>query len=477
VAVCDGRNNILSIDVIMPVLGMAQDTGKILRWLKSPGEQVKKGEPLIEVETDKAIAEIEAPGDGVLEYITANEGDEVPVAAVIARILAPEETRQSNPNKLAGGVVQVIADQFIERGDSALSTTGTLDAEKIRASPVARRLAEEQGIDLRQIQSEGGRIEKTDVLTYLDKIKQTKAETPLRRVLASPKARRILMERGINPNIVSGSGPEGAILTTDVVATLRAAEKYMAEEPFQPDQAMCESSVGAIWRVMAERTTQSWQSAPHFYLMREVNASQLIVWRESLQSEKLGQVTYTDLLVMVVTEGLRRHPRINASWKDGQIALFQNINIGVAVATENGLVVPVIHNADHMGLREITVERERLVQQARSGRLHLDEIGQGTFTLSNLGMLGVDVFNAVINPPQAAILAIGRIAERVVPLNGQPAIQPMMTLSLSCDHRVVDGSLGAMFLKSVAEMIEQPLKLLSGLRTSFSQKTQAKFPT
>jgi pyruvate dehydrogenase E2 component (dihydrolipoamide acetyltransferase) len=228
---------------------------------------------------------------------------------------------------------------------------------------------------------------------------------------------------------------------------------------------------------MAERTTQSWQSTPHFYLMREVNASQLVVWRESLQSENLGQVTYTDLLVMIVTEGLRRHPRINASWKDGQIVLFQNINIGVAVATENGLVVPVIHHTDHMGLREITEEREHLVQQARSGRLHLDDIGQGTFTLSNLGMLGVDVFNAIINPPQAVILAVGRIAERVVPLNGQPAIQPMMTLSLSCDHRVVDGSLGAMFLNSVAEMIEQPLKLLSGSRTSFSPMSQDKFPT
>lgn len=467
----------MSIDVIMPVLGMAQETGKIVRWLKSPGEQVKKGEPLIEVETDKAVAEIEAPGDGILEQITANEGDEVPVATVIAKILALEEMGQSNRSMPAVGVVKAITAPLIERAGSALSTTGPWDAGKVRASPVARRLAEEQGVDLRQIQSEGGRVEKADVLTYLDKIKQKNTETPQRRVLASPKARRILMERGINPDIVPGSGPEGAILTADVVATFIAAEKDAAEEPFQPDQAMSESSVGATWRIMAERTTQSWQSTPHFYLMREVNASQLVVWRESLQSENLGQVTYTDLLVMIVTEGLRRHPRINASWKDGQIVLFQNINIGVAVATENGLVVPVIHHTDHMGLREITEEREHLVQQARSGRLHLDDIGQGTFTLSNLGMLGVDVFNAIINPPQAVILAVGRIAERVVPLNGQPAIQPMMTLSLSCDHRVVDGSLGAMFLNSVAEMIEQPLKLLSGSRTSFSPMSQDKFPT
>ena len=204
---------------------------------------------------------------------------------------------------------------------------------------------------------------------------------------------------------------------------------------------------------MAERTTESWTSVPHFFLVREVNASKLMPGA-SAPPAGVESVTYTDLLVAIVAESLRAHPRLNASWANGTIVTNEEINIGIAVATENGLVVPVIHQADDLSLRGIARQRTDLVARAQAGALRLRDLQDGTFTISNLGMYGVDAFNAIINPPQAAILAVGRIAERVMPVNGQPAVQPMMTLTLSCDHRVVDGARGARFLDHLAHLIE-----------------------
>jgi pyruvate dehydrogenase E2 component (dihydrolipoamide acetyltransferase) len=214
-----------------------------------------------------------------------------------------------------------------------------------------------------------------------------------------------------------------------------------------------------MWRVMAERVTQAWTTIPHFYLLREVNAARLIAWREEAQ-KRAHNLTYTDLLVKLTAAALRAHPRVNASWKDGGIALNPDINIGLAVAVDDGLIVPVIHRADQLGLSELAARRAELVAKAQAGKLPLADLSGGTFTLSNLGMYGVDAFNAIVNPPQAAILAVSRIADRVAPVNGQPAVQPMMTLSLSCDHRVVDGARGAQFLQTLAEQIEEPMRLL-----------------
>jgi pyruvate dehydrogenase E2 component (dihydrolipoamide acetyltransferase) len=211
---------------------------------------------------------------------------------------------------------------------------------------------------------------------------------------------------------------------------------------------------------MAERITQSWTSAPHFYLLREVNASRLIAWRSLSKEHTAKRITYTDLLVKVVAAALRQHPQANAAWNQGKIILNDEINIGLAVAVEAGLIVPVIHQADQLSLSQIADRRDQLVALAQDGRLGLEDLQGGTFTISNLGMYGVDIFNAVLNPPQAAILAVGRIIERVVPTNGQPAIQPMMMLSVSYDHRVIDGARGAQFLETLANLIEEPLILL-----------------
>jgi pyruvate dehydrogenase E2 component (dihydrolipoamide acetyltransferase) len=210
---------------------------------------------------------------------------------------------------------------------------------------------------------------------------------------------------------------------------------------------------------MAERMTQSWTTAPHFYLVREVNASRLISWRDRAKKQIPG-ITFTDLLVKLVAAAIAQHPRVNVSWKDGTIAQHPDINIGLAVALDDELGVPVIHRADTLSLAEIAARRADSASRAQAGKLRPADIQGGTFTISNLGMYGVDAFNAIVNPPQAAILAVGRIVDRVVAIDRQPAVQPTVVLTLSCDHRAIDGARGAHFVGTLAELMEEPLTLI-----------------
>ena len=431
----------MATNVIMPALGISQDTGKILRWLKAEGQTVTQGEPLLEIETDKAAVELETPASGILANVTAHEGDEIPVAQVIAVILAPGESVPPRPAR----VEQVSAPV----AGAAAPTAPT------SATPVAMRMAQEHGIDLQLVKPQGGRIEKADVLAYLESHKPA----PAGRIAASPKARRLAAERGLDLAAIKGSGPDGAIQAADVLAVALRTLR----EPALPVAAVAmpsELPVSTVWRIMVERITQCWTTVPHFYLLREVNASELIAWRNKANNRSETKITFTDLLTRIVAAALAKHRRVNAMWSEGKIYLNEQIHVGLAVAVEQGLVVPVIHDADKLNVAEIAARRQDLATRAQAGKLRPEDITGGTFTLSNLGMYGVDAFNAIVNPPQAAILAVGRIAERVVPVNGQPGVQPMMTLSLSCDHRVVDGARGAQFLQTVAEWIEEPLALL-----------------
>ncbi|HEY5058221.1 MAG TPA: dihydrolipoamide acetyltransferase family protein [Gaiellaceae bacterium] len=370
-------------EVIMPALGMAQETGKVVRWLKAEGDAVAKGEPLLEIETDKVTVEIEAPTAGTLAGVSASAGDEVPVGHAIAFVLAA--------------------------GESAAE----LPAAAVPAAPATG----------------GGN------------------GAARRRRLASPKARRMAGERGIDLDALAGSGPGGAVVAADV--------EQGAAVPVAP------AAVSTAWRVMAERTTASWQSTPHFYLRRAVDASRLQSWREAVRArEDGGRVTHTDLLVKLAAEALRRHPRVNSTWYDGTVVPSERINISIAVATDNALVVPVIHDADRLELAAIAARRIELVAAARDGRLRPDDVAGGTFTVSNLGMYGVDSFDAIVNAPQAAILAVGRIANRIVPDGDRPVVRPVLELSVSFDHRVVDGARGAEFLDSLAVLIEEPAGLV-----------------
>jgi pyruvate dehydrogenase E2 component (dihydrolipoamide acetyltransferase) len=377
-------------------------------------------------------------------------------------ILAPGEQPANAPAAPSAAAAAVTA--------PATNGAATSGGAAGGVSPLARRIAAERGIDLESIPTNGRRVQKADVIAYLDQRDVAAPDAPsptapsdaplavgeraARLLPASPKARRLARERGVDLAQASGSGPNAAVITRDVLAF---APRAASAQP----TATASSALHPVWRIMAERTTQSWQQIPHFFLLREINASRMIAWREQARRQRAVNITYTDLLVMAVAHTLRAHPRVNASWRDGGIIQHPDINVALAVAADYGLVTPVIHRADTLDLGSIAERRTELVQRAQSGRQRTDDLAGGTFTISNLGMYGVDAFNAIVPAPQAAILAVGRIVERVVPLHGVPAVQPMMALSLSCDHRVIDGARGAEFLGALADLLEEPLALLS----------------
>jgi pyruvate dehydrogenase E2 component (dihydrolipoamide acetyltransferase) len=446
----------MATSVIMPALEMTQESGRLVLWLKREGESVAKGEPLMEIETDKVTIEIEAPATGILSGVLVKENDEVPVGQTIAWILAPgEKVPASSPLDSHSGRASTVA----ARGDGKSKTTEAPSNIALEVSPLARNIADEHGIDLALVKSSGKRIEKVDVLAYINATRQAAPQpvsvsSSVRLAPASPKARRLASERGIDIITVKGSGPDGAVLVADV--PLEAVTVSLAGNLETPS---------TVWRVMAERMTASWTTVPHFYLIRDVDASNLIEWRTRIASmvEKRSGIrpTYTDFLVKLIGFTLREHPRVNAAWANGNIQFNNDVNVGIAAAIDDGLIVPVIRHADTSSISEIAIQRKDLIERAQNRRLRPVDISDGTFTLSNLGMYNVDVFNAIVNTPQAAILAVGRIAERVVPVNGQPVIRSMMTVSLSCDHRVVDGARAAQFLDDLANLIEEPLGMLS----------------
>jgi pyruvate dehydrogenase E2 component (dihydrolipoyllysine-residue acetyltransferase) len=384
----------MPISIVMPALEMAQETGKLISWLKKEGQEVAKGEPLLEVETDKAVMEVEAPGDGILAGIKVQEGDIVPVGQTIAWLVAPGEKPP----------LEAVSTPSVARATAQPTRTAAAPVQV--AEPVA---------------AGGGRI--------------------------SPKARRMAREYNVDLGKVRGTGPDGAITTDDVLA---AVEPQTAAAPASGPAG---EALSPVARLMAERTTQSWTTAPHFYLSRDVDATALNAIRTRLEKERGVKLSHTDLLVALVSRVLIKHPRLNGSWTGSAVQNNREVNVGVAAAVKDGVVSVVIPNADKASLAEISGQLREKAERARAGRLHPADIAGATFTISNLGMYGVDSFHAIITPPQAAILAVGRIADRVVAVNGQPEVRPIMTLTLSCDHRVVDGAQAALFLKDVAETI------------------------
>lgn len=456
-------------EVIMPALGMAQETGTLLTWHKRQGDPVNKGELLMTVATDKTDVEIEAPASGILQGVILKEGEEAPVGQTIAWLLAPGETLPGvQPTSAATPAATAPTPAPVAAAQPAAPALVPLPA-----TPVAARMAAEHGVDLRAVKASGERIQKEDILAYL--AEQEKAKSPVvangaGKVLASPKARRLAAEEGLDLKTITGTGPDGAVIAADVLAAaqVKPAEPQsvpvvapITHAPTLPISQTADAiPMSRPWRIMAQRLQQSWTTVPHFYLERDVNASALGQWRKALQARSSAKITYTDLMVKVVATALRKHDRLNASWQNEQIIANHEINVGLAVAVEDGLLVPVVHGADRLGLADIAGRRMALVEKAQVGKLAPADLANGTFTISNLGMFGVERFNAIVNPPQAAILAVGAIVERVVPLNGQPAVQPMMTLTLSCDHRIVDGARAAQFLQTLVGYLEDPLSIL-----------------
>jgi pyruvate dehydrogenase E2 component (dihydrolipoamide acetyltransferase) len=401
----------MAFSVVMPALEMAQETGKLIAWRKKEGDRVSKGEPLLEIETDKAVVEVEAPADGILAGVKASEGSDIPVGQTIAWIVAPGEQPPADTASVA----------------PAARATSQPKSEPPQAAP-------------------------------------TRSALPSAAVSAkiSPKARRLAKELGVDIAALHGSGPGGEILASDVQAAATSPA------PATPHSTLKDSGTTevptSLGRIMAERTTQSWTTVPHFFVTRDVDATTLNHYRERIvnevESTKKIRVTHTDLLVAMVSRVLLKHPRLNASWSAEGIRLHNHVNMGVAIAVNDGVVAAVIHNAHTASLPEIAIQRRDVAERARAGKLRPADIADATFTISNLGMYGVHQFSAVITAPQAAILAVGGITDRVVAVEGKPAVRPMMTLTVSCDHRVVDGARAAMFLSDLAQALSDPAKFL-----------------
>ena len=398
----------MAVSVVMPALEMAQESGKLLSWLKKEGEHVRKGEMLLEVETDKAVVEVEASSDGILAGITAQPGDVIPVGHTIAWLVQPGEL------------------------PPASTSAQTLSARRTDASPVAAA-----------------------------GVAASEPSTPAA-VRISPKARRLAKDHDVDLNQVRGSGPGGEILADDILAAakqVRLKPDTTAPVRLKPDTASesATETLTTIGRLMAERTTQSWTTVPHFFVTRDVDAGALKAARDAMlpavEKSHAVKITFTDLIVRAAAGTLKRHPRLNASWTGDRIVVHSEINIALAMAVENAVVTAVIPHADAMPVADIAVRRRDLVQRANVGRLRPEDVGGGTFTISNLGMYDVDAFTAIIVPPQAAILAVGAVVDRVVAIDGKAVVRPMMTVTLSCDHRVVDGARAAEFLRDLVSAL------------------------
>ncbi|MEO8256967.1 MAG: dihydrolipoamide acetyltransferase family protein [Acidobacteriota bacterium] len=409
----------MALSIVMPALEMAQETGKLVSWKKNEGDHVAKGEMLLEVETDKAVVEIEAQGAGILGGVTAKVGDVVPVGQTIAWLLQPGE-------KPPAATAPAQTGRTMDKAPAAAAAAPAPAAEVASSGPA--------------------RI--------------------------SPKARRLAKELGVDVSRLRGSGPDGEIVADDVQAAAKSVSAApaaaapsapaAASRPAPASAAGPGEALSSIGRLMAERTTQSWTTVPHFFVTREVDGSALVAVRARLGPaiERTGGVklTYTDLLAALVGHVLQQHPRMNASWIDNGIKANPEVKIGLAMAVNDGVVVAVVNHAAAGDLGAIAVQRRDLTERARTGKLTPGDISGATFTISNLGMYHVDQFTAIIVPPQAGILAVGAMTDRVVPMPGAlipVGVKPMLTLTLSCDHRVVDGARGAAFLHDVVEAIQQ----------------------
>ncbi|NIS79744.1 MAG: 2-oxo acid dehydrogenase subunit E2 [Anaerolineales bacterium] len=450
----------MATEVIMPKFGMAQEEGQVIQWFIEEGKAVEEGEPLLEVMTDKVSMEVEAPASGILQAVSAHPDDIVPVARVIAYIVAegeewtpPEEPVE--PVKEVEAPMPVAAAPIPEQPISVIAT------------PVAQRLAAERGVDLRMIDGSGphGRITRQDVETQLTKkLDRDEAPTPAPtpdKVRATPAARRLARELGVRLQSILGSGPRGRVQAADVKSFLTRP----AVEVFAPRREEQIVPLTGMRRIIAERMSQSFQSAPHisFTLHADVTQAEALRSKANQRLSKRGgpKVSLTAILVRVVAWALTEHPWMNASLQEDGIHLLPNVHIGVATALEEGLIVPVVRDADRKGLAQITEELNDLTNRAREGELVPDEVIGGSFTISNLGMFGIEDFTAILNPPETGILAVGTIVRQPIALESDEiVIRPRISLTLSADHRVVDGVVGARFLADVKAAIEEPHMLL-----------------
>jgi pyruvate dehydrogenase E2 component (dihydrolipoamide acetyltransferase) len=439
----------LAKEVIMPKFGFTQEESEILEWMKHEGEKVEKGDPIALVSTDKLSMEIEATESGILSGVKFKVGDKVPVTTTIAYILQPgealpmESSNESTGNKKPSSP---IAEKSIEP-----------DAH---ITPVAERMLKEKGIEPAQIKGSGPyrSITQKDVEDYL------KTSSSLRgKVNAVPVARRLSKQLKVDITQVKGSGPQGRIQSEDV--------RKASSQPHAVPVSMVSPEPGAkviplvgMRRTIAMTMQRSMQEAPHITLQVDVDMHEAEAFHKlanEMNSNTGVKISLTAIIAKATSWALTRHPYLNSRLEDENILLLTSINMGIAVALEDGLIVPVIQNAQHKSIVDIALEIKELSSRARENRMRQQDLIGGTFTISNLGMYGIDCFTAIINPPQTGILAVGRMQNRFLPdENNLPSLRPIMTLTLSADHRVVDGVIAAKFMNDVRVCLEHPEILL-----------------
>jgi pyruvate dehydrogenase E2 component (dihydrolipoamide acetyltransferase) len=421
----------MATEVKLPRLGQGMESGTIVKWLKSEGDKVEKGEALYELDTDKVTQEVEAEASGVLLKIAISEG-EVEVGRTIAVIGEQGEKVEVEPSEPAGNgsAGQEVADDAQQEGSPARAR----EDERERGRRASAGDMGEQVTEIRQPSGDnGGRIK------------------------ASPLARRIARERGIDLSAVAGTGPDGRVVAEDVERTAASGAPVAMPAQAQPVEGVEVQQLSSMRKTIARRLTEAWQ-APVFQLSVTVDMARALELRKRLVELNDDGVkpTISDLLTKVSASALMRHRAVNALYKGDAVELYPTANIGIAVAVPNGLVVPVIPGCERKSIAEIAAARAAIVERARAGKLQQSDLDGGTFTISNLGMYGIERFIAVLNPPQAAILAVGSIEDRVVAVDGQPAVRPRMEITLTCDHRAVDGATGAEFLRDLKAFLEEP---------------------
>ncbi|WP_017609366.1 dihydrolipoamide acetyltransferase family protein [Nocardiopsis xinjiangensis] len=434
-------------EIHMPRLSDTMEEGVISSWVKNIGDKVETGDVLLEIETDKAVMEYEAFDEGYLVKQSVSEGDTVPIGEVIGLLAdspdaVPEES--GGGSEPSGGQAEETGGseeqkqeepaaegaQPAQESEPAPAPSGSGPEGRPRTSPLARRLAKEYGLDINKIQGSGpkGRIVRADIEAAAEKGQPVQEQAPAAQQESKP-----------------------------------APSAPAADQSFDDGRGSEELKVSNVRKVIARRLTESKQTVPHFYLRRTIDADALKAFRSQINGQLADtgvKVSFNDLIVKACATGLKLHPAVNTSWVDDKLLQHHRINVGVAVAVDAGLVVPVLHDTDKSTLSEISTNTRELAGKARDGKLKPQEMSGGTFSISNLGMFGIDSFSAVINPPEAAILAVGAMRQEPVVVDGEVEVRNRISLELSVDHRAVDGAVGAAFLKDLAEILEEPMRIL-----------------
>ncbi|MFP3809412.1 dihydrolipoamide acetyltransferase family protein [Bacillus sp. SIMBA_005] len=437
-------------EIFMPKLSSTMEIGTLLQWFKEEGDSVEIGEPLFEIMTDKINIEVEAYDDGIFLKKYYEADDQIPVNAVIGYIGEANEQVPSEPPAQADEDSSESSEPSSPDSSSSSSTEAPKTSdEKVRATPAARKTAKDHHVVIQEVSGTGpkGRVQKRDVEAVVHSSKKDRRVSPL--------AEKVAAREGIDLAAVSGSGAHGKIMKSDVQA---AATQTAEASPVKTQK------LAGMRKVIADRMSQSAFTAPHVTLTSEIDMTKAKEVRQQLlpaiEKETGYRLSFTEIIIHAVSHVLTRHPQINMTFEQNELHFHEDVHIGLAVAVKDGLMVPVISHANQKGLKQLTKEAKEIGRNARDQKLLPDQLKGSTFTISNLGMYAIDTFTPIINQPEVAILGVGRIQDKPVAVDGEIQVRPMMGVSLSFDHRVVDGAPAAAFLTDLKKVLEQPFELL-----------------